>query len=125
MKMAYDLSKAPGRRDQDHLTVMTPEGGVRVTLSVTDPSDSSSAYFVLILPLASLKKARGPRSLPPLIFACAEHRDWPQTRQRNDPRRRLMDTSRRHRRGTPRAREVLLERRRVGRVLLDRFFTNS
>ena len=57
-----------------HLTVMTPVGGVRVTLSVTLPSDSSSAYFVLILPLASLKKARGPCFLPPLIFACAEHR---------------------------------------------------
>ena len=74
MKMAYDLRKATGRRDQDHLTVMTPVGGVRVTLSVTLPSDSSSAYLVFILPLASLKKARGPCFLPPLIFACAEHR---------------------------------------------------
>ena len=69
MKMAYDLGKAPGRRDQDHLTVMTPEGGVRATLSVTLPSDSSSAYFVFILPLASEKNALGPCFLPPLIFA--------------------------------------------------------
>ena len=76
-----------------HLTVIVPVGGVRATLSVTLPSDSSSAYFVLILPLASLKKARGPCFLPPLIFACAEHHDWPQTRQRNHPRHREMDTT--------------------------------
>ena len=52
-----------------HLTFIVPVGGVRVTLSVTLPSDSSRAYFVLILPLASLKKARGPCFLPPEILA--------------------------------------------------------
>ena len=58
-----------------HLTVIVPVGGVRATLSVTLPSDSSSAYLVFILPLASEKNALGPCFLPPLILACAEHHE--------------------------------------------------
>ena len=69
MKMAYARRKAPGRRDQDHLTVIVPVGGVLVTFNVTEPSDSNRAYFVFILPLASEKNALGPCFLPPLIFA--------------------------------------------------------
>ena len=52
-----------------HFTFIVPVGGVRVTFNVTEPSLSSKAYFVLILPFASEKKARGPCFLPPEIFA--------------------------------------------------------
>ena len=52
-----------------HFTFIVPVGGVLVTFNVTEPSDSNRAYFVLILPFASEKKARGPCFLPPEIFA--------------------------------------------------------
>ena len=52
-----------------HLTFIVPVGGVLVTFNVTEPSLSSKAYLVLILPLASEKKARGPCFLPPEILA--------------------------------------------------------
>ena len=52
-----------------HFTFITPVGGVLVTFNVTLPSLSRRAYFVLILPLASLKNALGPCFLPPEILA--------------------------------------------------------